>query len=93
MEETEKRKDITCRVEMEPMEVYAVRSRVLRDAFFRVNRTNSAMVLEGPSMQQEYLALMAGNWKKLAAEIMLALEQLGIRDEDPEECTGNNGPL
>ena len=84
--------DIVCRMEMEPLEVYAIKSRVLKDGYYKKSH-GTGMYLYGLSVQQEQLGLQAENWKKLAAEIMLALTQLGIREEDPEDCTGNNGPL
>ena len=51
------------------------------------------MFLEGDSLNDSALGLKAENWIRLSAEILLALEQLGVKEEDPEDCTGNNGPL
>ena len=44
-------------------------------------------------MEKDELGLGAGNWIRFSAEILLALEQLGIKEGDPEDYTGNNGPL
>ena len=91
-EAEKKEKDIVCKIDMEPLEVCGVRSRVLKDGVYTRNTAGNAMILGGMSMR-DHIGLKAENWIRLSAEILLALEQLGIREEDPEDCTGNNGPL
>ena len=84
----------TCRIlGQEPLEVASLKSRVLNDGYYRKNRDGTGMYLEGGSMEKEVLGLGAGRWIRFSAEILLALEQLGVREEAPEDCTGNNGPL
>lgn len=63
------------------LEVCAVRSRVLKDGYYRKNTAGNAMILEGLSMQDDHLGLNARNWIRLSEEIRQALEQLGIREE------------
>ena len=63
------------------LEVCAVRSRVLKDGYYRKNTAGNAMILEGMSMQDDHLGLNARNWIRLSEEIRQALEQLGIREE------------
>ena len=77
----------------EPLEVYAIKSRVLKDGYYRKYNDGTGMFIYGLSVQQEQLGLRAVNWIRLSEEIRVALEQLGIRAEDPEDYTGNNGPL
>ena len=84
----------TCRIlGQEPLEVASLKSRVLKEGYYRKNRDGSGMWLEGGSMEKDELGLGAGNWIRFSAEILLALEQLGIKEGDPEDYTGNNGPL
>ena len=77
----------------EPLEVASLKSRVLKDAYYRKTRDGRSMFLEGDSLNDSALGLKAENWIRLTAEILLALEQLGIKEGDPEDYTGNNGPL
>ena len=67
-------------LELEPLEVYAIKSRVLKDGYYKKSQNGTGMYLYGMSVQQEQVGLNAEHWKELAAEIMLALEQLGIRE-------------
>ena len=84
----------TCRIlGQDPLEVASLKSRVLKDGYYRKNRDGTGMYLEGGSMEKEVLGLGAGSWIRFSAEILLAMEQLGVREEPPEDCTGNNGPL
>ena len=78
---------------MQPLEVCGVRSRVLKDGVYTKNTAGNAMVLGGLSMADDHLGLKAENWIRFSGEILLALQQLGIREGDPEDYTGNNGPL
>lgn len=71
--------DIICRVDMEPLEVYAIKSRVLKDGFYKKTNSGEGMFLYGLSVQQEQIGLTAEHWKELAAEIILAMNQLGIK--------------
>ena len=93
-QEQKKATERACRIlGQEPLEVCGVRSRVLRDGVYTKNTAGNAMVLGGLSMTDDHLGLKAENWIRLSAEILLALEQLGIKEGDPEDYTGNNGPL
>ena len=80
-------------IDMEPLEVCGVRSRVLKDGVYTRNTAGNAMILSGLSMADDHLGLRAETWSRLSAEILLALKQLGIKGGDPEDYTGNNGPL
>ena len=77
----------------EPLEVASLKSRVLQNGYYRKNSDGTGMWLEGGSMEKDALGLCAKNWIRLSEEIRVAMEQLQIRAEDPEDYTGNNGPL
>lgn len=64
----------------EMLEVYALRSRVLKDGYYKKNRDGTGMYLYGLSVQQEQVGLGADNWKRLSEEIMIAMEQLGVKE-------------
>ena len=76
-EAEKKEKDIVCKIDMEPLEVCGVRSRVLKDGVYTRNTAGNAMVLGGMSMRDDNIGLKAENWIRLSAEILLALEQCG----------------
>lgn len=64
----------------EPLEVYAVKSRALRDGSYRKNRAGNALVLSGLSVQQDEISMSRQKWIALSQEILIALEQLDIKD-------------
>lgn len=66
----------------EPLEVYAIRSRVLRDGIYKKHRTGTALVLSGLSVQQDEIMMSRQKWIALSQEILIALEQLGVKDKD-----------
>lgn len=93
-QEQKKATERTCKIlGQEPLEVCGVRSRVLKDGVYTRNTAGNAMILGGMSMRDEHIGLKAENWIRLSAEILLAFEQLGIKEGDPEDYTGNNGQL
>ena len=70
-----------CRIlEQEPLEVYAIKSRVLKDGYYKKSQNGSGMYLYGLSIQQEQVWLQETDWIRLSAEILLAMEQLGIKE-------------
>ena len=72
----------------EPLEVCAVRSRALRDGWYRKNTSGGAMILGGLSMADDHLGLSAKKWKELCGEILEAMEQLGIKEPEKAEIEG-----
>ena len=79
----------------EPLETAAVFSRVIKGAEYQ--RAGKRMVLRGLDAWTG-IEMTAYEWFKLTEEILVAIRQLDMtkpmKDElDPEEYTGNNGPL
>ena len=66
----------------EPLEVYAIKSRVLKDGYYKKNNSGDAMTLYGLSIQQDQVGLKARKWEELSTEIMVALEQLGVKADE-----------
>ena len=71
-----------------PLEVYAIKSRVLKDGYYKRNHNGEGMYLYGLSVQQEQVGLMAANWKKLSEEILQALTQLNVQEPKQMETEG-----
>ena len=73
------------------LEVAAVLSDVLVNGKYQKTVNGTRMMLNDD--RTVGFELTAREWIDLSEEIRMALEQLGVREEDPEDCTGNNGPL
>ena len=94
-QEAKKATERTCRIlGQEPLEVCGVRSRVVQYGRYGT--------FEDKLKHEKYISFTANDvdmymkvneWIRFSAEILLALEQLGIKEGDPEDYTGNNGPL
>ena len=77
----------------EPLEVASVYSRVIDGAIYRKLEGGRMYLVRGTTA----IELTAYQWFKLTEEILVAIRQLDItrpsRTLEPEEYTGNNGPL
>ena len=61
----------------EPLEVYAVKSRILADGIFC--KEGNGMMLRGQSLGETNIYMMADRWIALSQEIQVALDQLGVK--------------
>jgi len=77
----------------EPLEVASVYSRVIDGAIYRKLEGGRMYLIRGTTA----IELTAYQWFKLTEEILVAIRQLDIsrpsQTLEPEEYTGNNGPL
>lgn len=77
----------------EPLEVASVYSRVIDGAIYKKAEGGRMYLMLPPPI----LEMTAYEWFKLTEEILVALRQLDVcnpsRTREPEEYTGNNGPL
>lgn len=69
---------------MEPLETCAVRSRVRKDCSYTTN-DDGEMYMSNGGM---FLQFSAREWTAFSAEILLALEQLGVKEALPAELEG-----
>ena len=94
-QEQKKATERTCRtLGQDPLEVCGVRSRVVqygRYGTFKDNMKHEKYMSFTANDVDMYME--ANKWIRFSAEILVALEQLGIKEGDPEDYTGNNGPL
>ena len=79
----------------EPLEVASVYSRVVKNAEY--TRCDGGTMWLRKGNAHDGILLTAYEWFKLTEEILVALRQLDVcnpsRTLEPEEYTGNNGPL
>lgn len=90
-EQAEKKSFAEMKKPRKQLEVSAVLSDVILNGKYQKTMNGTQMLLcDDRTIGFE---MTARGWIGLSEEILMALEQLGIRAEDPEEYTGNNGPL
>ena len=89
-EEVHKKQEPEKIMGQDPLEIAAVYSRVLHDATFK--KINGGMCLVGLGYT---IMMTAYQWFKFSEEILVAIRQLDATkvELDPEDFTGNNGPL
>ena len=92
--EAKKATERTCRIlGQEPLDCAAVFSRILKyGRYWKLKDPLRADFMQLTANDVD-ITLTANEWIRFSAEILLALEQLGIKEGDPEDYTGNNGPL
>lgn len=93
-QEQKKATERTCRIlGQEPLDCAAVFSRILKyGRYWKLKDPLRAGFMQLTANDVD-ITLTANEWIRFSAEILLALEQLGIKEGDPEDYTGNNGPL
>lgn len=90
-EQAEKKSFAEIKKPRKQLEVAAVMSDVILNGKYQKTMNGTQMLLNDD--RTIGFEMTAREWIGLSEEILMALEQLGIRAEDPEDCTGNNGPL
>ena len=90
-EQAEKKSFAEMKRTRKQLEVAAVLSDVILNGKYQKTMNGTRMLLHDD--RTVGFEMTAREWIGLSEEIRVALEQLGIRAEDPEEYTGNNGPL
>lgn len=73
------------------LEIAAVLSDVITNGRYLKTMNGTRMRIEND--RTIGFEMTAREWIEFSEEIRVAMEQLGIRAEDPEDYTGNNGPL
>ena len=73
------------------LEIAAVLSDVITNGRYMKTMNGTRMRIEND--RTIGFEMTAREWIEFSDEIRVAMEQLGIRAEDPEDYTGNNGPL